>query len=40
MLAKYQFRYFEENGFRVVENILDRKSVLDPLNGEYELLFE
>jgi phytanoyl-CoA hydroxylase len=36
MLNQEQLRDFEENGFLVVENLLDRESVLDPLIEEYE----
>lgn len=38
MLSQDQLRDFEENGFLVVEDLIDRTTVLDPLIAEYEEL--
>ena len=40
MLSRGQLRDFEENGFLVVENLLDAETVLDPLIEEYEELLD
>jgi phytanoyl-CoA hydroxylase len=40
MLSQNQLRQFEEDGFLVVENLLDTESVLDPLIEEYEELLD
>jgi len=38
MLSDRQLREFEENGYLVVDNVLDRKTVLEPVIEEYEQL--
>lgn len=40
MLTQAQQRSFEEEGFLVVEDVLDRQRVLDPLRREYEDLLD
>lgn len=38
MLSDRQLRQFEENGYLVVDNVLDRETVLEPVMEEYEQL--
>ncbi len=38
MLSADQHRFFDENGYLVVEDVIDRESCLDPLIAEYEAL--
>lgn len=40
MLSRDQLRDFEENGFLVLEDAIDRASVLDPLIAEYHQLLD
>ena len=40
MLSAAQLRQFDEEGFLVVEDVLDRQEVLDPLIAEYEALLD
>lgn len=40
MLSQRQLRQFAEDGFLVVEHLLDRKRTLDPVIGEYEALLD
>ena len=40
MLTPEQLQHFEENGFVVVEDVLDRATVLEPLIAEYEEIMD
>ena len=40
MLSQTQINFFNENGYLVVENVLDQASVLDPVRAEYETLLD
>ena len=40
MLTAQQLEYYEQNGFLVVEDVLDQASVIDPVRREYAGLLE
>ena len=40
MLTATQLGFFEENGYLVVENVLDQEKVLDPVRTEYAELMD
>ena len=40
MLSAGQMQQFEEDGFLVVENVIDRATVLDPVIAEYEEILD
>ena len=40
MLSQDQITFFNENGYLVVENVLDQASVLDPVRDEYSALLD
>lgn len=40
MLSQEQTSFFEENGYLVVEDVLDQKRVLDPVRAEYAALLD
>ena len=40
MLSDSQIASFEENGYLVVEDVLDQQTILDPVRTEYANLLE
>ena len=40
MLNQEQLRFFEEEGYLVIEDVIDQKSVLDPVRQEYSELMD
>jgi ectoine hydroxylase-related dioxygenase (phytanoyl-CoA dioxygenase family) len=40
MLTAEQIRSFEENGYLVVENVLDQEAVIEPIRAEYATLLD
>jgi ectoine hydroxylase-related dioxygenase (phytanoyl-CoA dioxygenase family) len=39
-LTTAQMKFFEDNGYHVIENVLDQKEVLDPVRAEYAALLD
>ena len=40
MLSQDQIRFFEDEGYLVIENVIDQKTVLDPVRQEYAALMD
>ncbi len=40
MLTVDQIDFFDENGYLVVENVLDRDKVIEPIKAEYASLLD
>ena len=40
MLTKDQINFFDENGYLVVEDVLDQTRVINPIKAEYSALLD